>query len=435
MKTLLTEFRADRWRAADWTFSDDTKIHLRRRASGDTLRLRQYRDLYNRQAYSTDADLYLETRLFQPTGARGWGIVEVDADQFTDEKNVEVTSMQYRVSDGTDHYYWDGAAWSVAGAGDWNTLAELNGNLTTFWTTARRTIAIVLNLVTTDWRFTPVVRHIQLSYDCEFVTMDEEVVYEGIVGNIEDNMRPAADFPFVGAGTNPETLPAAEAPFEITDVIAAWDHTADPNHDVDLFSSYNPANREITLTGAIPAGNELWARFLYKPWVVVRAHSDIEELERVPAIIVSDIRFPRSARILPASTIMDRSTSPPAGIIWPGQRSALFEMDITLEAPTQTDALRLQAKFREWADLNPRLHLPTIDEYVNLKLVEPLTSIGPPNLQDLRVSRAVIQVGEVVLWDRPAVKAGDPLYPGLGYGVEQVEVAADIGDTEESFRI
>ena len=432
MKTLLHEFRVMACRRWDWTPSSTTLIHV---SEDNDVRLKQGKDQWGRYAYSTAANIYAMTPVYTPAGVRAWGIIEVDDTQFRDEENAQVTSIRFRVYDGVSQWYWNGAAWAVAGASNWNTLAEINAHLSAFPVTLHA-LAIVLNLATTDYRYTPLVRHVQLSYDCDLVSMDEEVFFEGLVGSIEDAVRPVGDFPFDSLGVNPLVLPAMEAPFEVTGIDAVWDHTADPSHQTDLYAGvYVPATRKITLSAAIPAGNVAWVRFLYKPFVTVRPHSDIEELERVPSIIIEDARTPASARRLPVSTIIDRSVSPPAGIIWPQARAAKFEIDVLVEAPTQTDAFRLRAKFREWVDSTARLHLPTVDEYVNLRLVRDLVSIGPPNLQDLRAARCVIEVGEVVLWDRPAIKAGDPSHPGEGYGVEEVKVAADLGDTEETFSI
>lgn len=426
------EFVADR--RGEFTASDPALIHV---SADNDARLKLGKDQFGRYRYPTDADLWIRTPLFEPGGAKGWDLIQVDAGTPIDLNLVEVTSIRYRLRDETgSEWHWTGAAWAAAGASDWNTLAEVNANLASFWTSTRRAISFVLNLATTDGEYTPRVRHLVLAYTCAFESVDEELFTRGLVPTLKEAIRPVGEFRFDSTNSNPEVLPETEAPIDVVDVVEVYDEVADPSHDTNLRASYNPTTREIGLTAPIPAGqNRCHARFTYRPFVAIRVNQDVIEPELTPAIIVSSIESISSARRMNRNAVIDVTASPPAGIVWPGQRQATYRVDLLFTAPLLVDLQRLRQKFQAWIDATAQITLPALGERVDVKLIDPFTALGPPNLQDSRTVRCVIEIANVIQWDQPAVVAGDPGHPGEGYAVKQAIVAADLGATEETFTI
>lgn len=165
-------------------FSDSTKIRLDHELTKLTLKK-------TAGVYPTDSNLYVRCHAVSPDGLRRW--TNIDASMSTPKSSVgaAVTSIQWRLSDGTDDRYWNGSTWAVAGASDWNTLAVVQANIATFPVTSK-TLRPVVNLKTTDSRYSPSVFNIRLLFEANYTSVVEEVVLRGVKRRVEA-LRPTVE--------------------------------------------------------------------------------------------------------------------------------------------------------------------------------------------------------------------------------------------------
>jgi hypothetical protein len=239
------------------------------------------------------------TRVWNPQSVKQWLGFEAEAThQYYggalaggEPAKVAYTSLQFRVSDGTDDYYWDGGAWAITTT-QWNTEAEISANLPTFSVTAQK-LQIVVRLATTEVGKNPRVRALKVLWlsDVEFL---EDLVFRSLVPALRDNIRPISDYPIrPGAGGPWSSLDLndypLETPYNLVDVVEAYDHTADPDHLVNLRAGYDPGTKVVTFSSAIPDGHDIWLRFTYEPEVAVTTSADYHEVAKVPAIIIQDV--------------------------------------------------------------------------------------------------------------------------------------------------
>ncbi len=200
--------------------------------------------------YPTSADLYVKSRLTSPQSVRSWTGFQAYILHKTNFQNAAVTSAQFRLDDDTDEWYWTGAAWAVASASDWNTEQEIADNITTFDAVDKRQLAVVINLVSADGNETPEVVWVKVLYEAAIDSFVEDMVYRSLIPLIRANVRPIAragvSMPATGTTLNISDL-ELEAGYNVVGVDSVFDHTNDPDHLVDLFSSY--AAGVITLTG------------------------------------------------------------------------------------------------------------------------------------------------------------------------------------------
>ncbi len=80
--------------------------------------------------YPTDADIKAITWIANPLSAREWLGFQAEIIHVSVDGEV-VTSAGYRLHDGTDQYWWNGAAWEV-NTTDWNTEGEVATNIGSF---------------------------------------------------------------------------------------------------------------------------------------------------------------------------------------------------------------------------------------------------------------------------------------------------------------
>ena len=81
--------------------------------------------------YPTTTDITAKTWVTNPQTVKQWLGFEAVVYHEKDYDGTELTSVNFRLGDGTNEYYWDGAAWSVSTT-SWNTEAEIANNISTF---------------------------------------------------------------------------------------------------------------------------------------------------------------------------------------------------------------------------------------------------------------------------------------------------------------
>lgn len=379
--------------------SDAAKIHLD--AETNTLRLRAGAG----GLYSTDADLYIRGQLFWPKACHQWLTPYV----WTTEP--EGTTVRYRLSDDTSDYYWDGAAWSVAGAGNWNTLQELQANIGAF---ASRKVRIVYGLATTDESVTPYVTRALLMFEAIVPSFDEEYLYRTLLRSIRDNAQAEADTSITWPGGtsttfDPDTM--EEPPGEFQEVTAAFDHTSDPDLYVDLLQSWTPGTKTVTLTQAVTQGNKVVLRLRYKPIVAFLTHPDYDEIAKLPAVAVSAFRQSLLSESPVLNYAVDRSTYEAVTVRAP--RQVLYTVDLRVIASRSLDLFRLANAVETYLRRNPVLYSPALDVPVAVTVESPFDTTPRADATHRHEGSMSIQLRSAEKWIHPQ----EP-----GYGVEQVNV-------------
>lgn len=415
------------------TFSDATLVRL----DPDLFKLSLKLDADDR--YPTDADLSVRTRTFEPNALRALLLVEVLATLPTDEDGNSPTSVGLRLYDGTSELFWNGAAWAIAGAGDWNTEAEVNANLASYDASARK-FALVFNLVTTDDRYTPLVEGARVLWRGPVDWVDD-VLVDSLVGSLQDELTYLEDAAF-------PPLPAASASIDlddytddqartIVDVDAVFDHANDPTHATDLLSAYDPGTRVVTLSSPIPLNGVPFLRTEVRPVVAWDTNQDFAELGAVPQVILRDASSTRSARYpgSASSSIVNRVTG--AGVKVPAPYRATYEIVVEVVIDrTRTQARLLQELMRYFtegpsSEVGPFLRSVGTDRRYRIWLIDEFRSIDPRlNLADVRTFEATIRIRDVALDLYPAedVYAVQQMKLGFAHTPADVEAEAAAAD-------
>lgn len=385
--------------------------------------------------YPQDADLFVRTASFSPGAKTEWGYVQLIGNQPVDINGTTVGAFSLRLHDGTDSRYWGGAAWSVAGSTDWNTLADFNANLPAY---TGASLAIEIRLLSTAEQATPRLVQVLLQWTGEAIDSLREWIHETVVATLKAGLRPRTDL--IVAAPGGTSIDLSTYTFDndpsVTDVTAVYDHTADPDHETDLLSSYSEP--VITLTAPIALGNTAFVVAAYVPDVAVSTDSDFPTDARVPAIWITAIVQAGGHRSLGVSgpSIIDESSSPPAGTVYPLPIS-LLDLDFTaaVVGPTARDLLRLASALDGWFKAHPKVTSPAYDEAVSVQrgpvLNWPTTLSSVDNTKQATATwrlklvpiyaHAEASAADAVAGSGQApvgpVSAGDPDFPGVGYAV------------------
>lgn len=284
--------------------------------------------------YPLALNLFAKTRLTNPNRAKQWLLFEAVVQNKKNRLGVVVTSVNYRLSpDGSGDLWWDGAAWSVPGIGDWNTEAEISANLPTF-PMATQSIQVIVNLATTDLNYTPEVYGLKILYasDIEF---QEEYVARSLIPLLREEILPISEYAFrAPAGATTVSLKAIETTYDIQSIDAVYNATVDPNQLTDLYLSYDATTKTVIWTGAAALDDVIWVRFVYAPRVIMAQSQDYIELAKIPAILFESIDWSSETKITHTDWVVDKATN--AG--W--RLGVGFQCDLDLSIRVTADKLK-----------------------------------------------------------------------------------------------
>ena len=382
-------------------------------------------------SYSTADDLYVKTRLAQPQSAREWrGFEAMAVHKKVD--NVQVTSLAFRLSDGTDEYWWDGGAWAVS-TSQWNTEAEVAGNISTFPTSSRK-LQVVTNLKTTNSLVTPELIEIKVLYGALLDSEIEDIIFRSLVPSIRSAVRTVTRYVVEKVASN-NTIALDDFPIEgdyrVVDVGAVFNYTDDPNLDTDLYESHTlkslPADPwhdgtvdTITLSALVAAGKQVWIRLLVEPVVADETSRDWYEIEHLPSLIIEGVSFVASAQREGEDHVGDRSGT--SAKVLPAPTQGTLEVTLAGIADKLADSLRLSAAVTRYFGANPLLLSTGLDESYRLRLVDVHESRNSPNEEDIRAWRKAFQIENFCVWDRASVD---------GYLVNRFQTTGDMSITVE----
>jgi hypothetical protein len=406
-------------------FSDVDKIRL----DPDDFRLKlKLNDVFR---YPIDADIAVRTRTFEPDAVRALETIEVLSTIPTDDDGSELGSIGLRIYDGTDEMFWDGATWSVAGPGDWNTEAEVNANLPSFDVSSRR-FAVVLNLVTIDDRVTPTVESVLVLWRGPVDWVDD-VLRNSLVGTIQDELSSIEDLALPPLDSDSASIDlndyTDEQSLEFDDADAVFDHDADPDHETDLLLSYDVPTKVLTLSAPIPAGNRPYLRMFVVPVVAWDTNQDFTELARLPQVVLRDaenvVSTPYPSRS--DAGIVRRDTGD--GVEVPAPYRATYEVTMSVSVDRTISQMRIVEAIMTLlhdgpsGEVGPFLRSVATDRRYRIRLIDEFRAVDPRlNSADVRSYEATFRIEDAALNLSPARAT----YAVRRFNLEFAHVPADV---------
>lgn len=410
LQKLIKEFRFAEDVRSRLTFGADIRLNPERH----WLQLKEDANGY----YPLTADLQVETWVANPKSVKQWLGFDVEV-LHTKVDTVQVTSLGFKITDGTTVRYWGGAAWLTAGASDWNTEEEVAANIDTY-PVAERKLGVIINLKTTNKLATPRVRAVKVLYGSD-VEFQEDILYRSLVPAIRSGVRPRGRLVFAAAATT-DTFDlddlGIETPYSVVDVDAAFNHTDDPNHLDDLLSSYNPTTKEVVLSASIAAGKSVWIDFLWEPEVAVTTSQDYSEVERVPAIVLDDVNLIDASVRGQDDGVVNRADG--TAVTLPAPLVGDLEVLAHLITDKGVDLQRLATELKRFFENNPLLTSVGTDEQYRLWVVDEFDMTTAANRGDIQTGRLRFRVVGVRYYLRDAVD---------GYAVKKFHLSGDMNVT------
>lgn len=358
--------------------------------------------------FSTAADLFVTSRLWSPQAVRGWAGFEALVIHPKDDLGADITLVGFRLDDGTGELYWDGGAWSAAGPGNWSTEQEIADNIATFPTT-ERALKVVVNLATPDETLTPELAWVKVLWDAQ-IEFQEDIVYRSLIPLLRAEIRPISRvvvaMPATGTTLNVSDF-ALESGYDVVDIDAVFDFDADSDaaragYAADLLSSYDGGTKEITLTGSVTAGTNLWIRFVYAPTVARNTSQDYVDAEFVPALVVDDVEAVDMAE-LPAATDHVANKGTLVAIVVPSPEQGNLSMKLIGAADKGVDHQRLLEAVNRFFRNNPFVISTGLDERYRMQLIDEYAEVGEPGQDEIHVGEATLQIRNFRQWLKDAV--------------------------------
>ena len=368
--------------------------------------------------YPTDADISARSHSVTPGAIRKLLMMQCFG------TFPEGTSVGFRIHDGTDELWWDGGAWSVAGAGEWNTEDEINQNMTTL-NVAGGEFSVVLNLVTTDSRYTPEIELVRFLWEGP-VDWHDDILIDSLVGVLQDELRYVGDaaLPPLSASTASIALGdyLTNSNLNVVGVDAVFDDTNDPDHLVDLLSGFDSGTGVITLNSSIPVGGVPFIRLFIAPDVAWDTHQDFEEVGKLPAVVLRDTRTVRSSNYPSwATSGIVRKENAEAWEV-PAPQRLTFEVTAELRTDGTREQHRLQEAFLRIleegpaSESGPFLRSKATGRLFRLWLVDEFRAQEPKeNSADLRIHTAEFRIEDVAVQSRRAFQTYGVLSTKLGF--------------------
>lgn len=384
----------------DISFSDATKVRLD--PADNSLKLKSDSD----GDYPTDDNLWVKTQLFWPRAGKGWS-------GFTASSITPAgTSLGYRLNDDADDFWWDGAAWSTPGASDWNTEAEVASNIASY--TAKK-LRVVINLATSDADYTPIVDSLYVGYKARIVFLDQWI-YRTLVPTLRNGVRPIAAWPVpIGVDTDEIDLNdyRLDTPFDITGIDAVFNHSDDPDHDADLFQSYDPGTKIITLSSSIEAGKVAWIDFFYEPEVAALTSVDYHELRKVPALTIENLTVDLAVRSGLTNVLVNKGDHTKA-LKYEAPWQCCLKGDIVVSAPRGTDEMALVEEVIAFISENQTITVPGTDEQVDWIVTSYYTRDTLTDLSDLKTATIAFELRWLRAWLQPVRDSSSGVYSVTG---------------------
>ena len=319
--------------------------------------------------------------------------------------NIQETGAEIylRIYDGSDDYWWDGAAWSVAGAGEWNTEAEINANIDTFPILPGRTFAITVNLRSVDSlnEVTPIVSEIRVLM-LVYIDFIEDLVLRSLLPTLETGITALSNYAAIPSASSDVSeidfgAYRKNTPYNITNVEQVYDLTNDPNLLTNIFSSYNPTTEIISLSPDLPAGARPLVLFRYTPEIIYITHQDYTEVGKLPAMIIQRIEVPVPSAYPTAAKegIVNKTSG--AAVVIENPLKITLQFRFHLLAASAVDQMRLITKSLQFFNETQFITSRGLDEKYRLYLDKEFRDLSNPGKSDERVAWTQFSIRDIYL--------------------------------------
>lgn len=246
---------------------------------------------YNRNSTVLDAAIF-ETPTIPMTGLNEvFGILY--SVTYSNAPKVDASaSVQVQVTiDGANYLSWDGAAWAVAAVGGtYNSLGEFNDNCATLSLLNPRQLGFRIRLVNFNGA-TPVLRSLNAA-----VEWDSQPYFD-LFPTLRDIFQTRLQIPITRRYVN-TTVGATFLPIDSNytpvpnGTFSAYNLTADPNKNTNIFLQYDAANSRIQFTGPQAIDSLIEYSFEGTCDVEVVRPDELVEVSEIPTtlITIGDVR-------------------------------------------------------------------------------------------------------------------------------------------------
>lgn len=340
--------------------------------------------------YSLSADLYAETASTNPQSVKQWIAFQaiIRHRRSPDGGASPVTSASFKLSDGSDWYFWNGATWIVSDL--WNTEEEVSAGIASFPVTTK-TIAVRVKLATTDARVTPELVRIKLAYSGVFEPVDDVI--------LRSILRRMSSLDLVGryevtapAGGSSSFVLRLKNNYEISGIDSIFDRTDDPGELVDLADAWNAGTSTATTSSSIPEGHIVRINFLHRPEAALHTSVDYVERKRTPSIGISSAQQVDRG-FDGGDDVINRATQSGVKLL----QVRVFDLVLSLELTTSklVDLTRLADKINEAFGVHATVHAPGIDETFSLDIHDPFVVRVSSGVKDMHMGTMGITVRNV----------------------------------------
>jgi len=343
--------------------------------------------------YPLDTDIYFETWITNPESVRKLLMLQVFGNQVSED-----TTFLVRLTNGTDHYFWDGAAWTVAGAGDWNSEGDINANIETFTILPDREFGVVVNLQTLDKYNTPSVSEIRVLMQIRIDYM-EDLIFRSLIPMLKEEIRPVANFPLPALLADSSSIDLndyeMDTNFNVTDVEAVFNHSTDPEFLTDILSSYNPTTNIISLSTPILTGEIPFILFRYVPEIQYTTHQDYFEVAKIPTVTLQRLEVPIASvyNLGAREGVVDKGTGNAVLVHEPWKATLDFRVHITTDHAI--DEMRLMSTLMKFFDENKLIRSIGLDEYYRMQIVREFRDLISPDRADQKTFWTKFQIMDV----------------------------------------
>lgn len=359
---------------------------------------------YDSVVYPTDNDLYLISKTTSPSKVKQWLGFEAVANHFRRDGQI-VTSLAFRLTDGTDQYYWNGATWVVS-VSDWNTEEEVSVNISSF---THKTIGFVVNLKTADRQVTPQLCGIKLLFGAYLDSEIEDAIERSLVPLLR-TARPVTRLAALKVGSN-NTISLSDysfdADYRIVSVDSVFNHEADPDHDNDLLESFTTKSStdpwidgtvdEITLSALVVADTQIWLELRYEPVVSVETNTDWYQPAHVPAVVIDSVRYNGNLR---GGVDYVANKGIGAATCIPAPAEGDLVIGISGMAGLLIDSERLASEITRVLDGAHSLVVTGLDESYTITVTTDHDFTASANNNDLHAWRKTILISNFRVWSR-----------------------------------
>lgn len=375
------------------TFSDPSKIRLDDARSHIALKPQGKKVSNGKLIYSLDQNLFVRITPTNPQTLKGW--FGFSANPRFDQQPTQ-TFVRYKLSDGVNDLYWDGASWVVAALSDWNTEAEVAANISSFPITSEK-LGVVVNLGTNDIHTTPTLKAVDLLMEVEISYFKSLLV--SLMRSFKNSDPIDARTSLYSRGTNQISLTDIDHNPNIAAVVGVFDAQNDPEYQSNLFQSYDSTSKVVTLTSSVVSGIPLLVRYKQNVEVYLNfASQDYVELERVPAVVFDRVSV-RGSDVAAQFEVGDVNTN--TSVVRKDPRLVHLEINVLLLSESKDTMLNLVDWYLDHGSKNALLHWQDIDEQISLRILDEADVSPRPNLSGLHQTSYTLLLENVALWLQP----------------------------------